>query len=385
MSELRRRRWGRTCSTGSHRTCCQQERTARGQSALAPRQLRDAIGEADVTREALPMFYALATLHEEEGRADEALDLYERVAAVDYYYEDVDERAARLREQRSSAGTHARGSGWAVDGDGRYEIVGELGRGGMGIVYEARDRVLDRRVAFKVLPDSFREQPQAVDNFLREAKAAAKLNHPNIVTVYDAGEQAGRYYIAMEYVDGTTFTDILAHRGPLGTSGLLRVLVQLAGALAYAHEQGVVHRDIKTSNTMWTRDRKAKIMDFGLARVVEEVRNHTTVVAGTPCYMSPEQTLGRNIDHRTDIYSLGVMGFELLTGRLPFCEGNIPYHHVHTPAPAAHTLREGVPKPVSRLLARCLEKDTSRRFQSAAELLAAALSARGDTPPDPLA
>ena len=358
---------------------------ARGQSALATRQLRDAIGEDDVTRDALPMFYALATLVEEEGRGDDALELYERIAAVDYHYEDVDERAARLRAQRPPEGIHVRGNGWAVDGDGRYEIVAELGRGGMGIVYEARDRVLDRRVAFKVLPDSFRENPQAVDNFLREAKAAAKLNHPNIVTVYDAGEQDGRYYIAMEYVDGTTFTDILAHRGALGTSGLLQVLVQLSGALAYAHEQGVVHRDIKTSNTMWTRDRKAKIMDFGLARVVEEVRNHTTVVAGTPCYMSPEQTLGRHIDHRTDIYSLGVMGFELVTGRLPFTEGNIPYHHVHTPAPAVQTLREGVPDSVAELIARCLEKDASRRFQSAAQLLAEALLARGDKAPDRLA
>jgi len=354
---------------------------SRGQPALAARQLRDAIGDGEVTRDGLPVFYSLATLCEEDERAEEALDLYERIAAVDYHYEDVQERATRLRSQRAGRGAHGPESGWAVDGEGRYEILAELGRGGMGIVYEARDRVLDRRVAFKVLPDSFRENPQAVENFLREAKAAAKLNHPNIVTVYDAGEQAGRYYIAMEYVDGTTLKEILSRRGALGTGGLLRVLTQLSGALAYAHEQGVVHRDIKTANTMWTRDRTAKIMDFGLARVVEEVRNHTTVVAGTPCYMSPEQTLGRNIDHRTDIYSLGVMSFELLTGSLPFSEGNIPYHHVHTPPPAVETLRSGVPTPVAELIARCLEKEAGRRFQSAGEILETVLDLRGDITP----
>lgn len=361
---------------------------SRGQTALAIRQLVGAIGDVEVVRETLPMFYTLATLYEEDGCPVEALELYDRVAGVDYHHADVERRAARLRAtvEVAPAPLHQRAAGagfpgGAGAGEGRYEIVREVGRGGMGIVYEARDSVLDRRVAFKVLPHSFRENPQAVRNFLREAKAAAKLNHPNIVTVYDAGEQDGRYYIAMEYVDGTTLKDILSRRGALGTSGFLSVLIQLTGALACAHEQGVVHRDIKTSNAMWTRDRTAKIMDFGLARVVEEVRNHTTVVSGTPCYMSPEQTLGRNIDHRTDIYSLGVTSFELLTGRLPFTEGNIPYHHVHTLPPSIESLRADVPEAVAHLVARCLEKDAAKRFQSAREVLAAALELRGDTDP----
>jgi serine/threonine-protein kinase len=206
---------------------------------------------------------------------------------------------------------------------------------------------------------------------MREAQAAAKLNHPNIVTVYDTGEQQGRYYIAMEYVEGTTLKEILRRRGPISTAGILHVLVQVAEALAYAHEKKVVHRDIKPANVMWARDKKAKLMDFGLAKVVAEARDHTTVVAGTPYYMSPEQTLGKNIDHRTDIYSLGVTLFELATGTVPFKEGNIPYHHVHTAPPDVRTLSGDLPAPLAEIIARCLEKDPTDRFQSAKEILEA--------------
>jgi len=146
--------------------------------------------------------------------------------------------------------------------------------------------------------------------------------------------------------------------------------MQIAEALAYAHEKKVVHRDIKPANAMWTRDKKAKLMDFGLARVVEEARNHTTVVAGTPYYMSPEQTLGKNIDHRTDIYSLGVAVFEMATGTVPFKEGNIPYHHVHTAPPDIRTIKPELPAALAAIVDRCLQKDPANRYQSARDLLA---------------
>jgi serine/threonine-protein kinase len=139
-------------------------------------------------------------------------------------------------------------------------------------------------------------------------------------------------------------------------------------ALQYAHAQKVVHRDIKTANTMWTRDKKAKIMDFGLAKVVEEVRNHTTLVSGTPYYMSPEQTLGKNVDHRTDLYSLGVTLFELATGKLPFRDGNVPYHHVHTPAPDPRTLNPNLSEGLALAILHCLAKDLEQRPQSAGEV-----------------
>jgi serine/threonine-protein kinase len=146
--------------------------------------------------------------------------------------------------------------------------------------------------------------------------------------------------------------------------------MQICEALAYAHEKKVVHRDIKPANAMWTRDKKVKLMDFGLAKVIEEARNHTTVIAGTPYYMSPEQTLGKNIDHRTDIYSLGVAVFEMATGTVPFKEGNIPYHHVHTLPPKVLELRPDLPPAISTIIERCLEKDPANRYQSAGEILA---------------
>jgi tetratricopeptide (TPR) repeat protein len=350
---------------------------SRGQLSLAVKKLRQALGEQELSRENLPLYYTLATIHQENDELRECVEIYEKILALDYHYEDVEQRLAQLRDRVPSGGvtgsaTQDSGSARAFSQSGqpgRYQIVGELGRGGMGIVYKAKDTVLDRLVAYKVLPDALKENPQALKNFLREAKAAAKLNHAGIVTVYDAGEQDGRYYIAMEYVDGTTLKEILRRRGVISPSGILHVLAQVCEALAYAHDKKVVHRDIKTANTMWTRDKKAKIMDFGLAKVVEEVRNHTTVVSGTPYYMSPEQTLGRNVDHRTDIYSLGVTVFEMATGTVPFKEGNIPYHHVHTPPPDVRKLRPEIPDGLAEIVARCLAKDPDARFQSARDIL----------------
>lgn len=354
---------------------------SRGQLAIAVTKLQQAIGDTELTRESVDGYYKLATIYQEDQKPREAIEIFEKILAFDYHYKDVEERLVETRavyseEEPAAANSKTggevsngtpRGSG-AAEGD-RYKIIGELGRGGMGIVYKAQDTVLDRLVAFKVLPQAFTENPQAIANFMREAQAAAKLNHPNIVTVYDTGEQQGHYYIAMEYVEGTTLKEILRRRGAISPSGVLHVMMQMSEALAYAHEKKVVHRDIKPANAMWTRDKKVKLMDFGLAKVVEEARNHTTVVAGTPYYMSPEQTLGKNIDHRTDIYSLGVAIFEMATGTVPFKEGNIPYHHVHTAPPKVRELRPDLPQTLSDIVERCLEKDPGNRFQSAAEIL----------------
>lgn len=357
---------------------------AKGMHSLSIKKLRQAIGDANISRDTVDAYYALANVHELAEDWDDAVEIYEKILAFDYHHADVETRlaAARAKAVASGSASISRASLQASQKPGqpgRYQVLSELGRGGMGIVYKARDTVLDRTVAYKVLPDALKENPQALRNFLREAKSAAQLNHPNIVTVYDAGEQDGRYYIAMEYVDGTTLKEILRRKRQISPNGVLHVLVQMCEALAYAHEKKIVHRDVKTANTMWTRDKKAKIMDFGLAKVVEEVRNHTTLVSGTPYYMSPEQTLGRNVDHRTDIYSLGVTLFELATGQLPFREGNVPYHHVHTPPPDPRSVAPDLPEGLCRIILRCLQKDPDARYQTTREILAevrAATSAR---------
>jgi tetratricopeptide (TPR) repeat protein len=343
----------------------------RGMLSLAEKKLALAVEGREIERDNVEAFYGLAAVHEAGESWAEALELFEKILAFDFHFRDVDERVAHCKAKvaEEEAAREQQQTASASQQEGRYKIIGKLGRGGMGIVYQAQDQVLDRTVAFKVLPDALKENPQALKNFLREAKSAAQLNHPNIVTVFDAGEQDGAYYIAMEYVDGNTLKEIVKHRGRISPGGLLHVLAQLCEALAYAHEKKIAHRDIKTANIMWTRDRKAKIMDFGLAKAIEEVRNHTTVVSGTPYYMSPEQTLGKNVDHRTDIYSLGVTLFEMATGTLPFREGNLPYHHVHTPPPDPREFVEDLPPFVVEIVNRCLEKDPADRFQSTREIL----------------
>ncbi len=353
----------------------------KGKHSLAVKKLQQAIGEAELDASNIALYYDLASVYEAGGMPRDAVEIYEKILSADYHYKDVEQR---LEVTRGLARAAAPGEGSGTSQDsapsarpGRYRVLGELGRGGMGIVYKAEDTVLDRSVAFKVLPDALRDNPQALKNFLREAKSAAKLNHPNIVTVYDAGEQDGRYYIAMEHVDGTTLKEIVRKRGAIAAKGVVNVAIQMCEALHYAHAHKVIHRDIKTANTMWTKDKKAKIMDFGLAKVVEEVRNHTTLVAGTPYYMSPEQTLGRVVDHRTDLYSLGVTLFELVTGSLPFRDGNVPYHHVHTEAPDPRSVNASVPAELAELILRCMAKEPDQRVQSAREIAQALRAAIG--------
>jgi serine/threonine protein kinase len=257
-------------------------------------------------------------------------------------------------------------------GDVRYDLLEEIGRGGMGVVYRARDTRLDRIVALKRLPEGLRRHhPRALQFFLREAQSAARLNHPNIVTLYDADQQDGQFFITMELLEGQPLQAILHERGQLSPSNVLGIARQACRGLDYAHGQGVIHRDVKTANLFVTTDRVVKIMDFGLAKVLEEVRGATTLVSGTPYYMSPEQVLGSDVDHRTDLYSLGVTLFELATGRVPFDSGEIAYHHRHSPVPDPRSLRPELPDALAELILQLLEKDAEDRPQSAADVLRA--------------
>ena len=351
---------------------------SKGMLSMAITKMKEAIGDRSVDAETVDAFYALATVYEVNGDLRDALALYERIRAHDFNYKDVDERIESARDRlRHSMATEISGPGVTSvtrpphysGSQPRYEIIAELGRGGMGIVYKAKDQVLDRVVAYKVLPESLKENAQALKNFLREAKSAAQLNHPGIVTVYDAGEQDDAYYIAMEYVDGTTLKEVLRRNGVLPVEQVRHVLIQVSEALAYAHSKHIVHRDIKAGNIMWTRSQQAKIMDFGLAKFMEGVREHTTMVAGTPYYMSPEQTLGQAVDHRSDLYSLGVTLFELATGGLPFVEGNVPYHHVHTEPPDPCEVNPQLPIEFGQIILRCLVKQPEERYSCAEEIL----------------
>ena len=254
---------------------------------------------------------------------------------------------------------------------GRYEVIGELGQGAMGVVYKARDPLIDRVVAIKTinLGLALDEKDEYEGRFYQEAKAAGRLNHPNIVTIYDVGKSGDVAYIAMEFLEGRELRDIMNERGVLPVEQVLDVTAQVALGLAYAHEHGIVHRDVKPSNIMLVRDGHVKITDFGIARMASAaVRTQTGMVLGSPKYMSPEQVVGKDIDQRSDIFSLGVMLYELLTGQAPFDGENVNAIMYQTlnilPAPP-NTLNPAVPEMVNFIVAKALAKGIEDRYQNA--------------------
>jgi serine/threonine-protein kinase len=255
-----------------------------------------------------------------------------------------------------------------------YRIVEELGCGGMGVVYKAEDTKLKRFVALKFLLSREFADDEYRERFVREAQTAAVLDHPNICTIFEIDAQDDLLFISMAYVEGSSLKEQIG-RGPLGVKRALDVAAQVAQGLEAAHRHGIVHRDIKSANIMETTDGQVKIMDFGLAKVAGGGEVHgTTESVGTVAYMSPEQARGVTVDHRTDIWSLGVVMYEMLTGRLPFkgdYDAAILYSLVNQDPVPIGELRPGVPEGVRRIVARAMEKSPEKRFQTATELLAA--------------
>jgi eukaryotic-like serine/threonine-protein kinase len=252
----------------------------------------------------------------------------------------------------------------------RYELTHLIARGGMAEVYRALDRLLDRPVALKVLFPELSVDRAFVERFRREAQAAAKLSHPNIVPVFDWGEDAGSYFIVMEFIDGRPLSAVLRETGPLEPVRAAQITAQVAAALASAHRHGVVHRDIKPGNVLITDDGQVKVTDFGIARAVntEESLTQTGAVMGTATYFSPEQAEGIGVDARTDIYSLGVVLFEMLTGRPPFL-GDTPVSvaskHVRDIPPAPRELLETIPVELEAVTMKAMAKQADQRYQTA--------------------
>jgi serine/threonine-protein kinase len=257
----------------------------------------------------------------------------------------------------------------------RFRIVGSLGHGGMGSVWKAEDTLLHQNVALKILSDQWTDSPAARQRFLREARAAASLSHPSVATVFGAGESGDLVYIALALIDGETVADLVA-RGPLEWSDGVRLGLAVAEALAHAHARKVIHRDITSRNIMLDRDGRVFVLDFGLAIMVDRTRLTTSAATlmGTAPYMAPEVILGRDADPRADLYGLGVVLFEVLTGGLPFAserpEG-VMYAAVHEPAPAPGSRREGIPAWLDAIVLRLLAKRPEDRFADADALIAA--------------
>jgi serine/threonine protein kinase len=254
----------------------------------------------------------------------------------------------------------------------RYQVIDELGRGSMGVVYKAFDPRLNRQLALKVMRPDRSISSEFSRRFIDEAVAIGKLSHQNIVSVYDRGEDHGTLFMAMELLEGQSLKAVIKS-GQLTHQDAIRIGIQVAEALGYAHKRGIVHRDIKPSNIV-VKNKQVKITDFGIARIEDpEMTRNTQMgqIMGTPSYMSPEQTMGRSLDGRSDLFSLGVILYEAVTGKKPFtaktCSATYAAILSHDP-PAPHLLNKNVPRQFSQLIMKCIAKDIDERFQDGQEL-----------------
>ncbi len=255
---------------------------------------------------------------------------------------------------------------------GRYEIIRELGRGAMGVVFKARDPLIGRVVALKTITAGLAQDPDLLQRFYREAQAAGSLQHPNVITIYEMGEEGGTPFIAMEWVDGNSLEQIISQRLPLLLAQKLDYIVQTCHALDYAHRRGIVHRDIKPGNIMVTKEGQVKVVDFGVARLVDTSKTQTGTLLGTLAYMSPQQLRGGHANERSDIWSVGVTFYELLSYQKPFTGQNHAALLLSIisdePAPIGKYAPE-CPPGLQTVLQKILYKDEAERFQTMAGLV----------------
>ncbi len=326
-------------------------------------------------------FYMLALAREQLGELQASRDILYKIGAVDKDYRDLDTRISSIDSRISLMGSKIGSQPGIVSTGGnggdpaimtmvqntlgeRYEIEKELGRGGMGVVYLAKDKQLDRKVALKFLGTLVDNNEEYRQRFVREAKTAAKINHPNIVAVYDISASQGKAYIAMEYVEGLSLFQHIQKKGKLHPREALNYMAQACSALYAMHSLGIVHRDIKPDNILIAKGGTVKIMDFGLAKASDNRITKSNVVMGTPCYMAPEQALGKDVDNRADIYALGLVLYEMLTGKVVFRDGDILTRQITEMPPKLSEIEPGIAPEIDAFAYKCIAKDPAERFEN---------------------
>ncbi|MFQ5544005.1 MAG: protein kinase [Nitrospiria bacterium] len=351
--------------------------TEQGKISLAKNCYLKVTSQEVVSMENIEIYYSLARLYGLEKEFEAAERLFEAILKKEYSYKDVKERRDLLRnaihEKKKGRLTPviqaSKRAPISHNGDiGRYTMIRKIGEGGMGVVFLAEDVVLKRNVAYKVLPQSIRENPAALQSFLQEARIAAALNHPNLVTIFDTGKNGEDIYITMEYVDGQSLKSFLERNKP-PIEVLMEIMKSICLGVAYAHERNVIHRDLKPGNIMLLHDRTVKIMDFGLARLLTDTIIEKTSVKGTPLYMSPEQIIGKKVDKQSDIYSLGCLFYRMLAGHPPFTKGDIYFNHLHTMPSPPTSSRLKIPDALSQIILKSIEKRKEDRITEIEEIL----------------
>jgi len=335
--------------------------------------------------ESKELIYNLGLEYENKNKSNKALEVYEHIAWMGGH-QDVEERIARLKKSEKSSVT---GSFKAIEGAdkvadsgerimtrvGRYEILGVLGKGSMGLVYKAQDPKINRLVAIKTIrfSDEFEEDliQEIKERFFREAEIAGQLSHPSIVIIHDVGEDGDLTYMAMEFLEGEDLDKFITKGNLLSFRRVLDVISKIAEALDYAHKANVIHRDIKPANVMLLKNGNIKVTDFGIAKAISSSRTKTGVILGTPNYMSPEQIMGQKIDLRSDIFSLGVLFYQLITGELPFHGDNLSgllYQITQIKHPSPRSYNPKIPGICEQILDKALAKDPNKRFRNAGEM-----------------
>ncbi len=330
--------------------------------------------------------YIVGSAFEEEGYFKEAVAFFKKILVLDVGYKNVyakvnalaDKPDQDMKRKQPVVATKKTKPG-ATTGfrrireegkiSERYVDLAELGRGGMGIVYKSRDLKLKRAVALKVLCKEYTDDPDIVARFIREAQAVALLNHPNIVSIYDIGDEDVKF-LSMEFIDGHTLRKILKQKKVIPISQVIRIMGQILDAMEYAHTKGIIHRDMKPDNIMITREGVIKIMDFGLAKIENALPlTDSGVVMGTEWYMSPEQIKGYPGDRRTDIYALGIRMYEMAVGKVPFSSGDISFQHINVKPEPPTKMNPNIPAKLENIILKCIQKKTSARYSSSKEIL----------------